>query len=102
MICAGAAVNTGSVIGDGVIINTNSSVDHHNRIGAFAHVAPGAQLGGEVSIGEGAVISIGSSVISGRSVGGWAVLGAGSVAIKDIPSNSVFAGVPARLLRRKK
>lgn len=98
MICAGVVVNPGSVIGANVILNTGCTVDHHNRIGDHAHIAPGVHLGGEVAVGEGAFLAIHSSVIPRRSVGAWSMIGAGSVVTKDIPAHVTAVGVPARVM----
>ena len=100
VVCAGVVVNTGSAIGANAILNTSCSVDHHNRVGAHAHIAPGVHLGGEVTVGEGAFLGIGTSVIPRRQIGAWAVVGAGSVVTKDIPPFSAAVGVPARIIDR--
>ena len=97
MICAGAVVNPGSAIGLQAIVNTCSSVDHHNIIGDFAHIAPGAHLGGDVHVGVGTLIGIGATVLPQRSVGDWAVVGAGAVVTRDVPSRTTALGVPARI-----
>jgi sugar O-acyltransferase (sialic acid O-acetyltransferase NeuD family) len=98
VILAGAVVQPGARVGRHVIVNTAASVDHDNVIGDFAHVAPGARLGGAVEVGEGALVGIGATVVNGRSVGRWAVLGAGAVAVADVPDRVVAVGVPARVL----
>ena len=41
MICAGAIVNTGSVIGRERDLNTGATVDHHAIVGDYVHIAPG-------------------------------------------------------------
>lgn len=46
------------------------------------------------SIGSGAII------LAGVEIGEGAVVGAGAVVTRDVPPNSVVAGVPARTLRR--
>ena len=48
--------------------------------------------------------SIGSSVtlLCGITVGENSIVGAGSVVTKDVPSNTVVAGNPAKILRKKK
>ena len=51
-ILAGSVVNAATVIGAGTIVNTNASVDHDCGVGDFVHVAPGATIGGGVTIGE--------------------------------------------------
>ena len=96
VILAGAVVQTGTRVGRHVIINTSASVDHDNSVDDFAHVAPGAHLGGHVCIGEGSLVGIGSTVVNGRSVGRWCTLGAGAVAVADIPDEVIAVGVPAR------
>lgn len=101
MILAGVVVNMGSVIGANVILNTACSLDHHNHIGNHVHVAPGVHTGGAVSIGEGALLGIGATVLPGRSVGAWSVLGAGAVAVHDIPPGVMAVGVPARWGERR-
>jgi sugar O-acyltransferase (sialic acid O-acetyltransferase NeuD family) len=100
MICAGAIVNPGSTIGADVILNTGCTVDHHNRIGDHAHIAPGVHLGGEVEIGEGALVGIGATVMPQRRVGRESVVSAGGLVHSDIGDKVVAAGVPARVIRR--
>lgn len=98
-VCAAVIVNTGTVIGNGVILNTACTVDHHNRIGDCAHIAPGVHLAGHVVVGEGALVGIGSSVTPGRRIGAWATIGAGAAVVRDVPAHSVAVGVPARVRR---
>ena len=51
-------------------------------------------------VGRGA--SIGSSVtlLGGVAVGDGALVGAGSVVVRDVPSHTIVAGNPARIIRR--
>ena len=46
-------------------------------------------------------MNIGSNtcIIGGISIGDNVVIGAGSVVVKDVPSNVVIAGNPARIIR---
>ena len=100
MICANVVVNTGAVIGAHAILNTACSVDHHNRVGNYAHIAPGAHTGGEVAIQEGALVGIGSVVAPRVSVGAWATVGAGAVVTRPVPSGVTVVGVPAKPLQK--
>jgi len=61
-------------------------------------IAPGAHLGGEVTIGEGVLIGIGATVMPQRRVGDWAVVGAGACVVEDVPDGVTVVGVPARPL----
>ena len=49
----------------------------------------------DVWIGNGAIL------LSGVNVGRGSIIGAGSVVTKDVPANSIVAGVPAKPLRKK-
>lgn len=100
VICAGVVINTGSVIGAHVILNTGCTVDHHNTIGGWAHVAPGAHTGGEVFVEEGALIGIGATIAPRTTVGAWATVGAGAVVTKSVPPGITVVGVPARPLQK--
>lgn len=101
VVCAGAIINPGSMIGSNVILNTASSVDHHNHIANHVHIAPGAHVGGDVAIGEGTLIGIGATVMPQRRIGAWSVVGAGSLAHRDVPDHVTIVGVPARIIKKQ-
>jgi acetyltransferase-like isoleucine patch superfamily enzyme len=48
---------------------------------------------------KGASIGSGSTILANITIGENALVGAGSVVTKDVPSNSIVAGNPARVLR---
>lgn len=50
-------------------------------------------------IKKGASIGSNATVLCGITIGENAIIGAGSVVTKDVPPNTVVAGVPARLIR---
>ncbi|HVU94594.1 MAG TPA: sugar O-acetyltransferase [Puia sp.] len=52
-----------------------------------------------VVIRRGAWIGAGATILSGVTVGENAVVAAGSVVSRDVPANTVVAGVPARVMR---
>ncbi|MBZ0319453.1 MAG: acetyltransferase [Anaerolineae bacterium] len=95
-VMAGAIINCDAVLGDHTIINTGATVDHDCVIGDFVHIAPGVNLAGGVRVNNGAFLGIGSCVIPNCTIGENSVIGAGAVVIRDIPSNAVAKGVPAR------
>ena len=100
-VAAGAIVNAASCLAEGVILNTGASIDHDCRIGRCAHIAPGARLCGNVEVGEAALLGTGCAVIPGVRIGDHAVVGAGSVVIGDVADGQIWAGNPARPLRRE-
>jgi len=57
---------------------------------------------GEVILEDGCDIGAGSIILSGVTIGEGAIIGAGAVVTKDIPSYEIWAGVPARFIRKRK
>ena len=52
-----------------------------------------------IKIGNNVNIGWNSIIMPGVTIGDNVIIGAGSIVTKDIPSNSVAAGVPARVIR---
>ncbi len=95
LVAAGAIVNPSSHVGDFVILNTASSVDHDCVIGDGAHIGPGTHLAGGVHVGRASFLGVGCSVIPGVRIGNGTHVGAGAVVLKDLPDGVVAYGVPA-------
>lgn len=60
----------------------------------------GWELAAPVTVHDGAWLGAGAMVLPGRTVGAEAVVGAGAVVTRDVPSRVVVAGNPARVIRR--
>lgn len=50
-------------------------------------------------IGDNVEVCCGAKVIGGITIGDNVLIGANAVVVKDVPSNSVVAGVPARIIK---
>ncbi len=55
----------------------------------------------ETYIKKGASVGSSSTILCGVTVGENAIVGAGSVVTKDVPPNTIVAGVPAKPLKKK-
>lgn len=99
VIMPGAIINARAIIGTGAIINTGAVIEHDCRVGDFSHISPNATLGGAACVGELAHVGLSASVLPRITIGKGSILGAGSVATRDIPPSVIAAGVPARVTR---
>lgn len=104
----GAYINRGTIIAThgGVEIGCCVYLGHRVTILSVSHqIGQPDQRAGEhvyakVTIGNGAWLGANVTVLPGVRIGQGAVVGAGSVVTKDCEPDAVYAGVPARLIRR--
>jgi len=88
-----------SLIGDHAIINSCVTIEHNSALGNFVSIAPGVIGGGNVRIGNYSQICLGSKIIDNVEVGENSILGANSLLNRNLPSNVVAYGTPARVIR---
>lgn len=81
-------------IGDDVTI-TNSTILAHDA--SMKRIIDKSKIG-KVKIGDRVFIGYGSIILCNVCIGDDVIIGAGSVVNKDIPSNSIVAGNPAKII----
>lgn len=87
-------------IGDYCIIGQNASIDHDCELGNGVNVMGCAALCGGVRVDDYASICTNATILPEVHIGEGAIVGAGTVVLKDVPPWTVVAGVPARELRK--
>jgi len=120
----GAKIGKNCIIGKGVFIDINIEIGDNCKIQNFATIYQGVKIGNNVFIGphvcftndlyprtyiwnekrlaktlvkDGASIGANATVLSGLTIGKFAMVGAGSVVINDVPDYGLVFGNPARL-----
>ena len=89
-VMANAAVNPGTLIKEGVIINTSTSVDHDCVIEDFAHISPNCSLSGSIRIGKFTHLGTGTSVHPGIHIGNNVKTPVGSKVFEDILDDTIY------------
>ncbi len=88
----GIIIGDGTLIGHKVVIATlNHDLNPDKR--NILHPSP-------VITGKNVWIGSNATILPGVTIGDGAVVAAGAVVTKDIPSNTVVAGVPAKIIRK--
>lgn len=88
-------------IGSNVTITSGCKILTHDggiKVPMRLGLCRNADLFGSVQIGDNVFIGIDTIILPGVKIGTNTVIGAGSVVTKDIPNNSVAAGVPCKIL----
>ncbi len=99
--CIDRAVIGSTIIGRNVRIDNLVHIAHGVSIGADSLIIANAMIGGSVRIGDNCWIAPSSSVLNKVEIGKDTLVGMGAVVIRDVPSNTIVAGNPAKVLRKR-
>jgi acetyltransferase-like isoleucine patch superfamily enzyme len=83
-------------LGDNVSVIETRFVTHDGGVWIFRGKEPEIDVIAPIRIGNNVFIGLGTIILPGVEVGDNVVIGAGSVVTKNIPSDTVAAGVPAK------
>jgi len=109
VIMMGAVINIGACIGENSMIDMNCVIGARGTIGKNVHVGAGTIIAGvleppsssPVIIEDDVFIGANVVVLEGVVIGKGSVVAAGSIVTKNIPPNTVVAGVPAKVIKTK-
>ncbi len=106
----GIEIHPGATIGRGVFIDHGMGVviGETAIVGNYALIYQGVTLGGtgkqsgkrHPTIGENVVVGTGAKVLGNIQIGDNVRIGAGSVLLRDVPSDCTVVGVPGRIVYR--
>lgn len=102
-IGSNTAIDRGSlkdtVISEGVKIDNLVHIAHNVFVGSHTHIIANSMIAGSVQIGSGCWIAPSVNILEHLQIGDNATIGVGSVVTKNIPSEEVWTGSPARELK---
>ena len=97
-ICEGVHIEDNVFIGHGVMFTNDLFPRATNQGGSIQSESDWKVV--ETTIKKGASIGSNATILAGIVIGQNALVGAGAVVTKDVPDNTVVAGVPARIIKK--
>ena len=87
-------------LGDNVhITNDVVFVCHDGGTLLFRHLVPDLEITKPIRVGNNVFIGTRSTIMPGVTIGDNVIVAAGSIVSRDLPSNGVYGGVPAKLIK---
>lgn len=96
-ICEGVEIGDYCFIGHGVTFINDKYPKAVNEDGSLKTDKDWSCV--RTYVRNGASVGSGATILCGVTIGENAIVGAGAVVTKDVPENSVVAGVPAKLIK---
>ena len=96
IICPNVVITCDVEVGDFVMINLSTTLGHDAKIGDWTTLSAQCDITGFVEVGEAVFMGSGARIIPSKSVGSSSIIGAGSVVIRDVASETSVFGNPAR------
>lgn len=115
-ICAHTLIEGDVIIGDNVTVKSGVYIWDGTRIEDNVFIGPSVVLTNDlmprskqypdsfsgITLKSGCSIGANATLLPGITIGKEAMVGAGSVVVKDVPDNAVVVGNPAKIIRYMK
>lgn len=95
-------ISAGTTIGANTLVMGGVGIGHNSNIGEFNHIAMQSVVGSYIETSIGVHFGLNCTVREYLKIGEYSTIGMGAVQTKDVGSHEMWAGVPARFLRKAK
>jgi sugar O-acyltransferase (sialic acid O-acetyltransferase NeuD family) len=99
-ILSGTVITNDVTLKIGCLINPNCTISHDSILNDFVQLSPGVRITGNCLIDSFSQLGTNSVILPKVRIGKNVIVGAGAVVTKDVPDNSMVAGVPAVIKKR--
>jgi acetyltransferase EpsM len=96
------SISSATSLARGCLVMVGATIGHNSQIGNYCHFAAQCCVGAHMNIGDGVHIGLNATARENLSIGKNSTLGMGAVLTKDMGENEIWAGNPARYLRKAK
>jgi sugar O-acyltransferase (sialic acid O-acetyltransferase NeuD family) len=96
LIQRGCILTCDITLGRFVLLNLGCTLGHDSVLEDFCSLMPHANVGGGAHLGAGVYLGTNATVIHQVRVGADTTVGAGAVAVRDLPPHCTAVGVPAK------
>ena len=98
ILCIRSTLTVNVRVGNHVHINCMADAGHDASIDDYCTLSGHVDICGHTVLETGVFLGSHAAVLPGVRLGAWATLGAGSVAVSDVPSGKTVFGVPAKAI----
>lgn len=101
-VCIDRAVLGSTVLKENVKVDNLVHIAHGVKVGRNSLIIANTMIAGSVEIGENTWVSPSSNILNKVNIGSNALVGMGALVLKNVESDTIVAGVPARVIRKVK
>lgn len=95
-------ISSGAVIGGNTLIMTGATIGHNTELSEFTHIASQAVVGAYIKTSIGVHVGLNATIREYLTIGNYSTIGMGAVLTKNVGEKEMWAGNPAKFLRKAK
>lgn len=102
LIMPHSVIGTNAIIGSFCLLGAQTYFGHDSYLSDYASLGPAATFAGNGYLGRRSAVGLGAKVREKVKIGDDSVVGPNSFVNKDLPSNVVAFGSPAKIIKQRK